>query len=291
MTDTISLTGVRAFGHHGVLDIERREGQDFVVDIAVDLDASTPGVSDDVADTVNYAEVAADVVAIIEGEPRNLIERVAADIADRVLSSYLLVERVQVTLHKPQAPVGVPFDDVSIRVERHRDVPVVIGVGANLGDPEVTVRRAIDQLAGIPGVWGLRPSPLYRTEPVGGPAQERFVNAVVLAHTCRPPRGLLTALHDIEDRAGRTRVVRWGPRTLDLDLIQYGDPAAGSEVHCLEADLQLPHPRAHERAFVLVPWSVADPHAVLSADGRPTPVLDVLAHLDTSGVTPLQDRS
>ncbi|MGB3258579.1 MAG: 2-amino-4-hydroxy-6-hydroxymethyldihydropteridine diphosphokinase [Ornithinimicrobium sp.] len=284
MADTISLMGVRAFGRHGVLESERRDGQDFVVDVALDLDTSLSGASDDVADTVNYAEVAADVVAILEGEPRNLIERVAADIADTLLARYPLTEQITVTLHKPHAPVGVPFCDVAVTLTRRRDVPVVIAVGANLGDPQTAVRRALEQLTGIPGVWAVTASGLFRTKPVGGPAQDDYVNAVAVARTCLPPHRLLAALHALEDRADRTRTLRWGPRTLDLDLIQYGDPAAGSEVVSAAEDLLLPHPRAHERAFVLVPWAAVDPGAVLSDRDRVVPVTQVLARLDTSGV-------
>ena len=86
MADTITLVGVRAFGRHGVLEAERRDGQDFVVDVALDLDTSRAGSSDDVTDTVNYAEVAADIVGIVQGEPRNLIESVATDIADTLIA-------------------------------------------------------------------------------------------------------------------------------------------------------------------------------------------------------------
>ncbi len=291
MPDTISLIGVRAFGRHGVLEAERRDGQDFVVDVSMGLDASVAGASDDVADTVNYAEVAADVVSIVEGEPRNLIETVATDIADTLLARYALTQQVTVTLHKPQAPVGVPFNDVSVTLTRRRDVPVVIAVGANLGDPRTAVRRALDELVGIPGVWGVKASELFHTEPVGGPAQDDYVNAVALARTSLPPRGLLAALHALEDRAGRTRTVRWGARTLDLDLIQYGDPAAGTEVLSATDDLQLPHPRAHERAFVLAPWAATDPEAVLSDRGRVVPVAQLLARSDASGVELLEDPS
>lgn len=288
MADTINLLGVRAFGHHGVLEVERREGQDFVVDVALEVDTSAAGASDDVADTVNYAEVGADIVAIIGGEPRNLIEAVAAEIADTLVARYPLVQQVTLTLHKPQAPVGVPFSDVSITLVRRRDSPVVIAVGANLGDPESTVLRAFDDLAGIPGVWGVRPSPLFRTEPVGGPAQGKYVNAVVLARTSLPPSSLLATLHGVEAEAGRTRTVRWGPRTLDLDLIQYGDPAAGTEVLSADEALQLPHPRAHQRTFVLAPWAAVDPDAVLSDGDQTVPVVQVLARLDASGVATIE---
>lgn len=284
MAETITLTGVTAFGYHGVLESERRNGQDFVVDVAMEVDTSSAAQSDDVGHTVNYAEVAADIVAIIQGEPRNLIETVIALIADTVMSNYELIESVAVTLHKPQAPVGVPFSDVSIRTSRSRDVPVVIAMGANQGEAEAAVAAAISELSGIPGVWRVRASGLYRTTPVGGPEQADYVNAVAVARTSLSPHALLRHLQQIEQRWGRTRTVRWGPRTLDLDVVQYGDPGAGTERLLSDAVLDLPHPRAHERAFVLVPWLAVDGAASLTVDGSLTQVSALVAGIDTSGV-------
>src|SRR5690606_32556738 len=97
-------------------------------------------------------------------------------------------------------------------------------------------------------------SGLYGSAPVGGPAQPDYVNAVAVARTRLAPASLLAALHRVEHAFGRTREVRWGARTLDLDLVQYGDPSAGTDVTSDEELLTLPHPRARERAFVLVPW-------------------------------------
>lgn len=290
MAETITLTGVSAYGYHGVLDSERRDGQNFIVDVAMDVDTALAAQNDDVAHTVNYAEVAADIVAIIEGEPRNLIETVVAQIADAVLAKYALISSVEVTLHKPQAPVGVPFTDVSIRTERRRDVPVVIAVGANLGEAEATVTGAIGRLDDIPGVWDVRSSPLYRTTPVGGPEQDDYVNAVALASTSLSPHRLLLHLQKLEATWGRTRRVRWGPRTLDLDLVQYGDPRHGSEQLVGDEVLDLPHPRAHQRAFVLAPWLAVDRSAVLTLEGAVTEVSALLADLDTSGVTEIDPR-
>ncbi|MDQ2624658.1 MAG: 2-amino-4-hydroxy-6-hydroxymethyldihydropteridine diphosphokinase, partial [Actinomycetota bacterium] len=105
-------------------------------------------------------------------------------------------------------------------------------------------------------------SPLARTVAVGGPAgQPDFLNAIVLARTTLAPRELLRAVQGIENEHGRVREERWGPRTLDVDIIQFGTVIAFSE------DLELPHPRAHERAFVLQPWAEVDPHAVLAGLG------------------------
>lgn len=119
MTDEIHITGIRATGYHGVYDHERRDGQEFVADVVLGLSLRAAAESDDVADTVHYGEFAERVAEIIAGEPVNLIETVAEHIADAALS-YAMVESVAVTVHKPQAPVPVPFGDVAVTVRRRR---------------------------------------------------------------------------------------------------------------------------------------------------------------------------
>ncbi len=289
MVDQIEVRGVRGFGRHGVLDAERRQGQDFIVDLTLRVDTRHAAATDDVSATVNYASVAADAVAVVAGPAVNLIETLAAMIAERVLATYPRVRSLVVTVHKPDAPVGVPFHDVSVRLERRRDIAVTIGLGANLGEAEATVRAAMAAVNGIPGVWGLRASGLYRTAPVGGPAQPDYVNAVVTAQTSLDPRALLAELHSIEWAFGRTRTVRWGPRALDLDLIQYGDPQTGSELVCSDPDLQLPHPRARVRGFVLKPWLEVDPKASMTSSGEVGPVAALLRDIDTSDVRLIEE--
>ena len=119
MADRIILRGLTVRGRHGVFDVERREGQDFVVDVALELDTRIAAASDDVADTVHYGDLATAVVAIVEGEPVNLLETLAGRIAAECLRRSL-VETVEVTVHKPEAPVGVPFDDVVVTIGRGR---------------------------------------------------------------------------------------------------------------------------------------------------------------------------
>jgi dihydroneopterin aldolase/2-amino-4-hydroxy-6-hydroxymethyldihydropteridine diphosphokinase len=281
MTDRIVLQGVSARGFHGVLASEKRDGQTFVVDVVMEVDLAPAGASDDLNDTVNYAEVAGDIVALIEGESLDLIEALAARIADRVLARPL-VEAVEVTVHKPQAPVGHPFTDVQVKVTRERQTPVVIAMGSNLGESLETLHDAVISLYAWVDIVDV--SPVVETDPVGGPDQPAYLNAVVTATTHLAPSTLLAGLHEIERAHGRTREVHWGPRTLDLDLIQYGDPVFDTDVRMQTATLTLPHPRAHERAFVLVPWLQADPEAALRVDGEVRRVADLVRDLDTSGV-------
>jgi dihydroneopterin aldolase/2-amino-4-hydroxy-6-hydroxymethyldihydropteridine diphosphokinase len=150
-------------------------------------------------------------------------------------------------------------------------LPVVLALGANLGDPVRTLTSAVDALSAAEGLTVVAVSPLARTEPVGGPDQPAYLNAVVLARTTLTPQSVLALAHEVEAAAGRERSVRWGPRTLDVDVVQYGEPPDTADSD--DPDLTLPHPRAHERAFVLWPWAQADPGAVLvRADGAEEPV-------------------
>ena len=119
MTDRIVLTGIRATGHHGVFDHERRDGQEFVADLVLELSLVDAVRSDDVADTVHYGELAEAVAAILSGEPVNLLETLAQRIADAALG-FARVDAVEVSLHKPQAPIPVPFDDVVVSIRRER---------------------------------------------------------------------------------------------------------------------------------------------------------------------------
>ncbi|PFG44402.1 dihydroneopterin aldolase/2-amino-4-hydroxy-6-hydroxymethyldihydropteridine diphosphokinase [Isoptericola jiangsuensis] len=332
--DQIRLTGVTAVGHHGVLPAERVEGQTFRADVVLHLDTSAAAVSDDLDATVSYAEVAEDVHAILAGDPVDLVETVAERIAAAVLARPA-VHAVDVRVHKPQAPISVPFEDVEIVVRRDRQrlpavpapvlrdveqpapvevapspalalvpdladdegeaspvdaaelavpappepeqpepepvvdpldaapataVDAVIALGANLGDPQGTLRAAVTDIDRVPGVQVMEVSPLARTAAVG-PEQPDYLNAVLIVRTSLSPRDLLSVCQEVELLHGRVREERWGPRTLDVDVVQYGSLTATSH------DLDLPHPRAHERAFVLVPWAELDPEAVLGGLG------------------------
>jgi dihydroneopterin aldolase len=118
-TDELRLTGLQAFAHHGVFEHEREAGQPFIVDVVVHLPTRGAAASDDLADTVHYGELAEQIVAAVESDPVDLIETVAERVAALVLG-HPIVHSVEVTVHKPQAPITVPFDDVSITIRRGR---------------------------------------------------------------------------------------------------------------------------------------------------------------------------
>jgi dihydroneopterin aldolase/2-amino-4-hydroxy-6-hydroxymethyldihydropteridine diphosphokinase len=330
--DQVRLTGVTATGHHGVFAHEREEGQEFRADVVLHLDTRHAAAGDDLGATVSYADVAEDVHAVLAGSPADLVETVAERIAAAVLARPAVVA-VDVRVHKPQAPIAVPFQDVDVAIRRDRvrtpvveafpaaapieaeeplaaaapieaaealpvaapvseptpvpaapvplptvsaplspvadrldaepaePVDVVLAIGANLDDPQTTLRQAVVDLDGHPGLEVVDVSPLARTAAVGGPEQPDYLNAVVLARTTLSARGLLHACQAVENAHGRVREERWGPRTLDVDVVAYGALVAADD------ELEVPHPRAHERAFVLVPWTEVQPDAVLPGLG------------------------
>lgn len=320
--DQIRLVGLSATGYHGVLDHERAEGQTFVADVVVHLDTRRAAATDDLEHTLNYASIAQDVVAVLAGPAVNLVETVAEQIAALVLDRPGVVA-VDVALHKPSAPVPVPFEDVVVAIRRDRtklpsarfdpgarpaasvaeigapradaddagpaagsplDLPTegslgappapdrldeappgpvraVLALGANLGDARATLREAVHELAQTAGIEMLAVAPLARTAAVGGPEQPDYLNTVVLVATTLSPRQLLHVCQDVEQRHGRTREVRWGARTLDIDLVDVAGLVAAAD------DLELPHPRANARAFVLQPWAEVEPAAFLPGLG------------------------
>lgn len=305
--DRITLTGLKARGFHGVFDFEKREGQDFVVDVVLHTDHAQAGASDRLEDTVNYADVAQIVADHVMGEPFDLIEALAWAIAGDLLR---VADTVEVTVHKPQAPIDQDFQDVSVTVRRsgagrqqrerlrHERLvgggQAVIGVGANMGNPAETVQSAMDALDLHPHITVLQRSSLYRSAPVGGVEQDDFINAVMTVETTLSAHELLGVCQGVELAHGRTRDVRWGPRTLDLDLIRFtpyeglgrgaGLGDAGAQLTLTDPVLTLPHPEAGNRAFVLTPWHEIDPSATIDIDGTTLTLRERLEELSDQGV-------
>jgi dihydroneopterin aldolase/2-amino-4-hydroxy-6-hydroxymethyldihydropteridine diphosphokinase len=312
MLDRISIVGLRVHGRHGVFEHERASGQDFVVDAVLWLDTSAAASADDLGLTADYGAIADRLAAIVGGEPVALIETLADRLAKACLADPV-VQQAEVTVHKPHAPVSQNVADIAVTIRRKAaaaaqpaavraeggeqtgpleagsdekaagaegrdgsgsERPVVLSVGSNLGDRMTNLQLGLDVLAG--GGLILRAvSSVYETDPVGGEGQGDFLNAVLLAVSALPARDILARCAAAEAAAGRVRTVRWGPRTLDVDIVMCGSETS------IDPTLTLPHPLAHERAFVLAPWLELDPDAVLIGSG---PVAGLLAAVGTSGI-------
>ena len=253
MSDTVRITGVHAEGRHGVHEEEKARPQPFLVDVEAEVEAARAAAGDDLADTVSYADIASDAVAVVRGPSVDLIETLAQRIADRVLARGAL--RVAVTVHKPEAPVGLPFSDASGTIRR-----AVVALGANLGDARAALDAAVEAVRRL-DVCVTAVSRYTRTAPVlapGQPPQPDYLNAVLTLTTAMSPLDLLAALQRIEVRLGRVRRERWGPRAIDLDIVDVEGVASRNP------RLTLPHPLAAGRLFVLEPWAEIEPDATLA---------------------------
>jgi dihydroneopterin aldolase/2-amino-4-hydroxy-6-hydroxymethyldihydropteridine diphosphokinase len=177
-----------------VLPFERQDGQDFLIDAVLSVDTRPAAATDDLALTADYGTLSERLAHIVAGEPVQLIETLAQRLAQACLAEPA-VQRVRITVHKPHAPISLPFSDVSVTITRDRPVPVVLALGSNLGDRQQELQRAVDQLAATPGVHVTAVSPVYETGPVGGPEQPDYLNAVVLASSSLPAADLLRRAH------------------------------------------------------------------------------------------------
>lgn len=279
MADVIAITGLEFMACHGVYESEHATVQPFIVDIEVDVDTRSAGESDSLDATISYADLATDArTVIVEGERVDLIETLAENIAQRVLARDPLA--VTVTVHKPGAPVTEKFTDAYVRITRPNPLAqrpaspqrTVLALGGNIGDVEATFNAAIEDIRAREGVHLLAVSPYLRTTPVlaeGQDPQDDYTNAVALLETSLSPLELLDTMQGLENTYGRVRTERWGARTLDLDIIDYGGYSAE------HTRLILPHPRAAERLFVLEPWVKIEPRATLAG----TPIADLIRQL------------
>lgn len=282
--DRITIDRLHVRGRHGVFAHERAEGQDFYIDAEVWLDTRAAAQSDDIEDTLHYGHLMRALYQVALREPVDLLETLAERLA-AVTFAFNGPQAVRITVHKPQAPVKLRFNDVAVSVLRYRPegpepqtprsphARAVIALGANLGDREAAIREAMDAIEALDGVWPHRRSSIYETPALTTHGVDdsvpAYLNAVITVHTDLDPHKLLDELNRIEDAHGRERVERWGSRTLDLDLIEHGGLESADE------RLELPHPRAFERAFVLAPWAEIEPDASLTGRG---PIAELLAN-------------
>ena len=259
--NAIAVKGLEVKACHGVLPQEKVTPQPFVFDIKIEADLSLAAQTDDLKHTVNYAEVCSDVTLFCKDNTFNLIERLAYGAAYMIVEKYKNVYAAEVTVHKPEAPVGLPFGDVSAnaRVERNK---VVLSLGSSCGNREQTLNAAIAALGALVGVKVLKVSDYINTQPYGGVAKGEFLNCAALIECLLSPFELLNKIHEIESAHGRVRAVRWDDRTLDIDIVFFGNKIIAEEGLCV------PHPDYLNRQFVLVPIKQIVPDFVCPKNHR-----------------------
>lgn len=244
--DKIEITALEIYAYHGVYEEEKKNGQRFYLDLTLEIERSDS--ADDIGATVHYGEVAIAAQRYATQTRYDLIETLAEGVARTVLDSFAAVRAVEVAVNKPDAPIPLTFGNVCVKIRRVRTA-AYLALGSNLGDKKAYLDGAIAALRDIDGVRVAAVSSYYVTPPYGVVDQDDFVNACVKIETYLSPRDLLGVCRRLEQAAGRVRLRRWGERTLDIDIVGYGDAIVD------EPDLQIPHREMHKRAFVLDPLS------------------------------------
>lgn len=244
--DYITITGLKIFAHHGVLEEETKNGQDFYVNAKLYYDMSRAAQTDEVTDAVHYGEVCQLMTDFLQKNTYKLLERVVAETMKAVLLAFPMLNGMEMELCKPQAPIPLPFGNVSVTRSLFWK-RAYLAIGSNMGDKEKYLSKAVEALENDADFRNVRTSKWMVTEPYGGVEQDDFLNGALEVQTLLSPRELLDRMHEIEAAAGRERLVHWGPRTLDLDILFYEDCVMN------EPDLIIPHIDMQNRRFVLEP--------------------------------------
>ncbi len=250
--DKIHIKNLEVFGKHGVLPEENRLGQKFQINAALYLHTREAGLKDDLRETIHYGEVSRFMTSFMMEHTFQLIETAAEQMARAVLLQFPSMEKIRLEVLKPWAPIGLPLESVSVEIERgwHQ---VFVAIGSNLGEREDYIAMGLEGLGQCEDCKVEQVSEIITTKPYGVTEQPEFLNGMIKLKTLLSPQELLQELHRIEQEAGRERLVHWGPRTLDLDIIFYDDWVIDTE------ELQVPHPDMQNRAFVLQPLAELAP--------------------------------
>ncbi|MEQ8153962.1 MAG: 2-amino-4-hydroxy-6-hydroxymethyldihydropteridine diphosphokinase [Clostridiaceae bacterium] len=244
--DKLYVRDLEVFAFHGVFQEEKKLGQKFLITLELTLDLKKPGRTEELGLSVHYGELSHKVEEEFGRVSYDLIETACNKISEFVLLNYPLVKEIKVSVKKPWAPIHRSLDTVEVEITRKRS-RAVISIGSNLGAKEKNLKEAIEIIKGNELCRVLKTSSIIKTEPWGYTDQEEFLNGALEIETLFSPSELMDFLLETEEVLKRERVVKWGPRTIDLDII-FMDDIISNDEHIL-----LPHPRMHERLFVLEP--------------------------------------
>ena len=229
--DQIKITDLEVFANHGVFPEENKLGQKFLIS------------------AVLYTFI----TKYMNEHTYQLLERAAETLAEEMLKSISGLCKIDLEIKKPWAPVGLPLKTVSVKISREWHT-TYIALGSNIGDSETYLNEAVEKIGQIPTCTVEKVSSYLVTEPYGVTDQPDFLNACLKMRTLLYPEELLKELNRIEKEAGRERIIHWGPRTLDLDILLYDD------IVLEEDDLCIPHVEMHKRSFVLEPLAEIAPY-------------------------------
>ncbi|MDR2700651.1 MAG: 2-amino-4-hydroxy-6-hydroxymethyldihydropteridine diphosphokinase [Nitrososphaerota archaeon] len=300
--DKILIEGVKVWGTHGVLESERNSPQQFTVNMEIWVDNEKSYFSDNLQDTVNYADIYDIIKTVIETQSFMLIERLSYVIIEKTFSYDARILNIKLQVMKNKPPLNGQIAYTGVEIEKNRNdistqnsdtkpnikttpntdtdtttdmninegYKAVLAFGSNIGNRKQNIQKTIETLSNTANITVLNKSKLYETAPVGYVEQEKFYNAAILVKTTLNPFELLLKINDIENTLGRKKTFKWGPRIIDIDIIAY----EGCLINTHE--LTLPHKEYTQRIFVLKPLS--DIPDALDVTGLNTEIIKKIAY-------------
>jgi dihydroneopterin aldolase/2-amino-4-hydroxy-6-hydroxymethyldihydropteridine diphosphokinase len=242
--DYIQIEQLEVFAYHGCNEEEKINGQKFYVDAKLYVDVQTPGLSDNLDETINYAKACKFINKFMTENRFDLIEAVAEQTSRALLQEFPKLKAVEFTINKPNAPIKLPFGNVAVSVFRKWN-KAYLSIGSNMGNKEAYLNSCIEAFYDDSNCRVTEVSNFIETKPYGPVEQDNFLNGCIGVETLYSAEELLERIHEIEAEEGRTREIHWGPRTLDIDIVLFNDEIIA------KTDLLVPHVEMHKRLFVL----------------------------------------
>lgn len=251
--DKIIIKDLEVFANHGVMKEERELGQKFLISCVLYVDTRKAAKNDAIAETIDYGKVCFRITRFLTEHTYQLIETAAEEVAAELLYTIPMLKKVDVEIKKPWAPIGLPLDYAAVSITRGWH-DVIVALGSNMGDRHAYVQHGVKAMEKSKDCRVLAVSKFIETKPYGVLDQPDFLNGCMKIQTLMSPDELLEFLHDVEHSVNRVREGKWGPRTLDLDIIFYDHEIID------EVDLKVPHVDMHNRDFVLEPLNQIAPN-------------------------------
>lgn len=251
--DKIEIKKLEIFANHGVFPEENVLGQKFVISATLYTDTRKAGLTDELTASIHYGEVSHMITKFTKEHTYKLLEALAENLCQMLLQELPLLKMITLRVEKPWAPVGLPLETVAVEITR-RWHTAYVAFGSNLGDKKKFLDDGIQGLRTTPSCEVEAVSEYLVTEPYGGVEQDEFLNGVLKLRTLLTPEELLDRLHELEAAANRERIIHWGPRTLDLDILFYDNEIIDTP------DLHIPHIDMENRDFVLKPMDEIAPY-------------------------------
>jgi dihydroneopterin aldolase/2-amino-4-hydroxy-6-hydroxymethyldihydropteridine diphosphokinase len=258
--DKIYINELEIYAYHGAFAEEKILGQKFFISLELSVDLRQAGQQDALDKTVNYAEICEETEKIFTSQKHDLIEKCAEELAEAILTKYELIEEIKIMIKKPWAPIGRHVNYVAVEITRKWHT-AYLSLGSNIGDKMHNIEEAL-RLLSAKTTKVTKVSKLYTTKPVGYTDQDDFLNGCAEIRTLLNAKELLSFLLEIEYKLKRERIIRWGPRTIDLDIIFFDQEIIAEE------NLMIPHPRMQDRMFVLEPLCEIAPYLLHPLLGR-----------------------